>query len=109
VTARPLSGESETVKVAATVPPLPSVTVTSSTESEGSGSSSVIVPTPWSSAIVALDAPLRSRKKVSFASSSRSPLTSTVTVFVVSPAAKSSVPPAATKSPGATAESLAVA
>ena len=55
MTVRPLTGESETLKVAATVPLFPSATVTLSTESEGSGSSSVIVPTPWPSAIVAFE------------------------------------------------------
>ena len=73
------------MKVALTVPALPSVTVTSSIESVGSGSSSVIVPTPWPSAIVAFVGFERLTKNVSFASSSRSPLTSTVTVFVVWP------------------------
>jgi hypothetical protein len=58
---------------------------------------------------VAFEAPLRLRKKFSFASSTTSPLTGTVTVCEVTPAAKLSVPAAAVKSLGATAELLAVA
>ena len=81
VTVRPLAVLRLTVKVAVTVPVLPSVTVTSLIESVGSGSSSVMVPTPWPSAIVALIGLVRLTKKVSLASSSRSPLTRTVTGF----------------------------
>jgi hypothetical protein len=50
------------------------------------------VPTPWPSAIVALTAVARLTTNASFASSVRSPLTVTLTVFVVSPAAKESDP-----------------
>jgi hypothetical protein len=64
----------------------------SSIESDGDPSSSVIVPTPWPSAIVPLTGLLRSTSNVSSASSSVSPLTSTVTVFVVSPVRKVSWP-----------------
>ena len=46
-------------------------------------SSLVIVPTPWLSLIVALIAPLRLTKKVSFASGTVSPITGTVIVRVV--------------------------
>ena len=80
------------MKLATTEPLSPSVTVTSSIESEGCGSSSLIVPRPCPSAIVALIALARFNVYVSFDSSRRSPLTSTVTCFVVSPAAKLSVP-----------------
>ena len=80
------------MKVAATVPELPSVTVTSLTDSAGSASSSVIVPMPCASTIVALPAFVRLTVNVSFGSSRKSPLTMTVTCFVVSPAAKVSVP-----------------
>jgi hypothetical protein len=52
----------------------------------------VIVPTPWPSLIVALTPFVRLTSNVSFASSSVSPLTSTVTVFVVSPVRKVSCP-----------------
>ena len=81
-----------TVKVAATCPESPSVTVTSLIESAGSGSLSVIVPRPCPSAIVAFDGFVRLTKYVSFASSSRSLLTWTVTCFVVWPGVKVSVP-----------------
>ncbi len=97
------------MKTALVVPASPSVTVASPIDTVGSVSSSVIVPTPCASAIVAFEGRLRLTKKLSVASSSRSPLTMTVTVCVVTPAAKFSVPAAAAKSPGATAESLAVA
>jgi hypothetical protein len=73
------------VNVALTAPPLPSVTVTSLTETVGGASSSLIVPTPWPSAMVAFDGFDRVSVNVSFASSSVSPTTSTVTVFVVCP------------------------
>ena len=58
------------MKLALTVPVLPSVTVTSLIDERGMASSSVIVPTPWPSAIVALVGLERLTKKVSFASSS---------------------------------------
>jgi hypothetical protein len=80
------------VNVAVVVPELPSVTLTSLIVSTGGGSSSVIVPVPCPSTMVAFDAFVRLTRKVSFASSSVSLLTTTVTVFVVSPAAKVSVP-----------------
>ena len=83
------------MKVAATVPLLPSLTVTSLTATAGSGSLSVIVPSPSPSPIVAFDGFERLTKNVSFASSSRSPLTCTVTVFAVCPGVKVSVPAAA--------------
>jgi hypothetical protein len=82
------------VKTALAVPLFPSGTVTSSIETFGAASSSPIVPTPWPSAIVALTALERLTSKVSSASSRVSPLTSTVTVFVVSPVRKVSWPPA---------------
>ena len=91
------------------MPASPSVTVASPIDTVGAVSSSVIVPTPCASPSVAFEGALRLRKKLSFGSSSRSPFTSTVTVCVVSPAAKLSVPAVAAKSPGATAELLAVA
>ena len=92
VTALPLADESVTLKTAFVVPVFPSVTVTSLIESVGAPSSSVIVPTPCASEIVALPGLVRLRKNVSLFSSIRSPLTSTVTCFVVWPAVKVSVP-----------------
>ena len=80
------------MKFAFVVPESPSVTVTSLTASDGRASSSVIVPTPCASAIVAFVGLVRLRKKFSSASSSRSPLTRTVTCFVVWPAVNVSVP-----------------
>ena len=62
VTARPLGALRLTVKLAFTVPLLPSVTVTSLIESAGGGSSSVIVPRPCPSSIVALTGPERLTK-----------------------------------------------
>jgi hypothetical protein len=81
--------------VATVVPVSPSITLTSLIVSVDGGSSSVIVPMPCPSAIVAFDGFERLTKKVSLASSSVSPLTRTVTVSVVWPAAKVSVPLAA--------------
>ncbi len=52
-----------------------------------------IVPTPWASAIVALPVALeRFTLNVSFGSTVVSPLTCTVTVCVVTPGAKVTVP-----------------
>ena len=72
-----------TVKVNRVVWPfLPSALVTSLMLMRGS--SSTMVPTPWPSAMVALVGLLRLTTKVSFGSPSRSPLTSTVIVLLVS-------------------------
>jgi hypothetical protein len=92
VTWRPLTGVRLTVKLALTLPLLPSVTVTSSTATCGRSSSSVIVPWPVGSLIVASTEPDRVTVKFSSISSSRSPATGTVIVCVVTPAAKVSVP-----------------
>jgi hypothetical protein len=70
---------------------------------------SAIVPTPSLSEIVAFTGPARLTRNVSSISSSTSPLTRTVTVFVVSPATNVTVPDAAAKSPGAIAVPSAVA
>ena len=91
-TARPLAALIVTVKLANTVPTLPSVTVTLLMLSDGNGSLSVIVPRPCPSAIVAFDGFVRLTKYVSFASSSRSPLTGTVICFEVWPGVNVSVP-----------------
>ena len=98
------------MNVAVVVPALPSVTVTSSIDRVGGASSSVIVPAPWPSAIVALAGLDRSTENVSLASSSRSPLTATVNVCVVCPAANVSVPLAGrVVAPGRSAVPSAVA
>ena len=88
----PLGAESVTVKFALTEPELPSVTVTSLTVRVGGVSSSMIAPPPWSSARVAFVGSVRLRTYVSLASSSRSPLTSTVSCCVVWPGVKVSEP-----------------
>jgi hypothetical protein len=101
VTVLPLTAESVTVNeahwpnggetggVQGPTPTSPSFTATASEiDSVGSGSSSVIVPSPCPSATFAPTAPERFTKKVSSASSSRSPCTGTLIVFAVSPGAK---------------------
>ncbi len=71
----------------------PSASVTSPIEIvTGVVSSFRMVPVPWPSAIVAFTGLDKVRVKVSSASTAVSPLTGTGTVFVVSPAAKVSVP-----------------
>jgi hypothetical protein len=88
VTVCPLATDSVTVKFALVVPLFPSVTVALPTESDGGPSSSLIVPTPVASAIVALDGFERLSVNVSSNSSIRSPLTVTLTCFVVCPGVK---------------------
>ena len=83
-----------TVKPALLVPVSPSVTVTSLIDSVGIASSLVIVPRPWSSLSVAFAA-FRDRPEGFVGLVEASPWTGTVTVFVVSPGAKVSVPLAA--------------
>ena len=102
-TSWPLIALRPTVKVASTVPALPSATVTSPTDSVGVASSSVIVPMPSASPRVAFVGALSVKSKVSFASSSTSPFTCTVTVCEVSPAAKSRMAACDTKSASARA------
>ena len=80
------------MKFKAVVPLLPSATLTSLMEIEGCGSLSVMVPSPCGSTIDAFAGFVRLTKKISFVSSSVSPLTSTVIVFVVSPGLKITVP-----------------
>lgn len=86
-----------TVKVAATVPELPSVTVTSLIEMV-TMSSSVMVPVAWLSAMVAFVGLVRLTTKVSGPSEIVSFVTGTVTVAVVRPAAIEAVPETAVKS-----------
>jgi hypothetical protein len=86
VTLWPLGALRVTVKLAPDA--LPSETSVSAMVISGVPSSSVIVPTAWPSARVAFVAFVRFRKNLSVTSLSRSPLTVTVTVFVVSPGVK---------------------
>ena len=72
--------------------PAASPEVTSSMESVRVPSSSVIVPVPWASAIVTLTPLVRLTVKVSFNSSTISPITTTDIVCVVVPGAKVRVP-----------------
>ena len=58
----------------------------------GCVSSLTMVPTPWPSAMVALTGVSRLTKKVSVGSNLVSPTTCTVTVWLVSPGAKMTVP-----------------
>ena len=83
------------MNVAVTVPLLPSSTVASPIEIAGNGSSSVIVPSALGSEMVPFSALERFSVNDSSISSSTSPFTATLRVFVVSPAAKVSVPLAA--------------
>ena len=83
---RPSSG---TVKIAGTVPLLPSATDTSLMVIAGAASSSVIVPWPVPSWIIEpTEALLRLTSKVSFASSMTSPSTGTLNVWLVLVAGK---------------------
>ena len=70
----------------------PSATLGDEIEAEGAASSSVIVPLPLAVPSKALEALLSVTATVSLGSSRVSPVTRTVTVFSVSPAAKVSVP-----------------
>jgi hypothetical protein len=91
-TARPLGADSDTVNVAFVIPTSPSTTLTSLTERVGIASSSLIVPVPCASWIVTLTPFVRLNVNVSFASSSRSPMTGTETCCDVWPAVNVAVP-----------------
>ena len=93
VTCRPLAADSDTVKSRFVVPLSPSDTLASPIDTVGGSSSSVIVPTPVAAVDdrTALTGPLSVSRTVSSASSSVSPVTDTVIVLLVSPAAKVSV------------------
>src|ERR1051325_2222349 len=80
------------------VPLPPSTTATSSAEMTGCGSSVAIVPVAAALSISMLTGLLSATVNVSSGSYSVSPVTATVIVFCVSPAAKGRVPLAATKS-----------
>ena len=89
---RELAAVRLTVNVAFTEPVSGSVTVASLIEIAGCGSLSTIVPSPVGSRIAALTAFDRLSVYVSSSSSSVSPTTGTVTVFVFWPGANVSVP-----------------
>ena len=91
VTALGLAGLSVTTNCRSAEPLSPSVTLGDEIDSP-EPSSLVIVPVPVAEAIEALEAPLSCTSTVSADSWSVSPLTATVTVFAVSPAANVSVP-----------------
>jgi hypothetical protein len=59
------------------------------------GSSSTMVPIPWPSPTIALTGSMRFTENVSAGSASRSPITGTLIVLLVSPAAKVTKPDAA--------------
>ena len=92
MTACPLAGVSVTVKTRLAVPALPSVTAASLFESDGSESSSLIAPIAEPSRRLALDGAVRATVNVSSASDSPSPATGTLTVWLVAPTPKVSVP-----------------
>src|SRR5437667_36810 len=85
-----------TVKVNTVGPTLPSFWLTSLIEMVGCPSSLTIVPAPWLSLIVALTGFERLTKNVSLGSNLVSPLTMTVTGWLVTPGANVTVPLAAT-------------
>ena len=74
------------------VSPVPSATVGESIDTVGGSSSSVIVPVPVAVPRVAFVGPLRVTATVSLSSSVASPVKATSKVWLVSPAAKVSVP-----------------
>jgi uncharacterized membrane protein len=99
VTVAPAAGRRLTVKVMLAEPALPSVSATSLMVMDDVPSSSTMVPVPWLSAMVALVGELRLTTKVSFTSSSVSPITGTLKFWVVTPALNVSVDgPVAVKS-----------
>ena len=84
------------MKTNGVVPASPSLALKSLIEIAGRASSLRMVPTPWPSAIVPRRALDRLTKNVSSGSKVVSPLTSTVTVLLVSPGRKTTVPPPGT-------------
>jgi len=92
VTGLALAGASVTVNTAFVVPAFPSLTVASPIDRAGGPSSSTMVPTPRASEIVALTGAERFTKNVSLFSSVASSSTATVTVALVWPGVKVSVP-----------------
>src|SRR2546427_43166 len=87
-----VGNERLTLRTAYVLQQLPSVTFTSLMLRLGGPSSLTIVTTPCALAMVALLALLRFTTKFSSSSLTRSPLTLLVSVCVVTPAAKVSVP-----------------
>ncbi len=94
VTGNAEAGVRVTVKSKLVVPELPSLSATSLMVSAESASSFRIVPRPWLSAMVAFTGLVRLTKSVSSASGVTSPRTVTLTVCVVWPGLKVTVPPA---------------
>ena len=92
VTCRPLAALRDTRKLKSVEPLSPSSRAEAEIIISGASSSSVIVPVPVAVEISAFAAPLRVTATVSFGSSRVSPVTDTVIVFRVSPAAKVRVP-----------------
>ena len=89
---RPLAALREATKVRAVDPLSPSETVGEERETVGGASSSVIVPVAVPAAIVAFVGERSFTETVSSGSSSRSPMTDTAMVLLVSAAAKVRVP-----------------
>src|SRR5258706_5928955 len=104
-----LGFDKDTVKPAALVPALPSVTDTSLTEIAGWGSSLLMMPVAWLSVMVALVGLVRLTKKNSFVSNVVSELTVTLTVVESRHGVMVAVPVVATKSVSEVAVSAAVA
>src|SRR3954467_9256051 len=94
----PETADSETLKTAFLVPPVPSTRETSRTDTVGVGSLSTIVPVASPSAIAAPDGENRWKENCSSSSSRVSPMTGTSTVFEVSPGAKVADPLTVVKS-----------
>ena len=94
VTRLPLAALSVTRNVRAAAPPSPSVTLGELIDSVGAPSSSVIVPVPVPAEMVAFAALLNATTTVSSSSSVVSPVTNTVTLRLVTPAANVRVPAA---------------
>ena len=92
VTRLPLAALSVTVNVNAADPPFPSITLGDEIDSIGAASSSVIVPVPLPVASVAFVGLLSFTATVSSDSSLVSPVTDTMRLRLVTPAAKVSVP-----------------
>ena len=89
---RPVTRSSAAVTVLPSRPPSAMESGDSESVTVAASSSSVIVPEADAVEIVAFTGSLSSRTTVSFVSSVSSPVTETVTVLLVSPAAKVSVP-----------------
>jgi hypothetical protein len=96
VTGRPDAWSSRTANTALVVPVLPSSTDTSSTVRDGAASLLMMVPSACARPSVAPDGADSVTPRLSLASCRQSPWMATRMVFVVSPAANSTSPEAAT-------------